>query len=79
MSKKNDIKPTNPKQPLQGTLTEGVDFYIENGLYVFTELFLTQRGYCCGNDCRHCPYNKGNLQIKNEKNNLINQIKPKSL
>ena len=41
-----------------GQITEGVDFYIENGLYVFTEKFLKERGYCCGNVCRHCPYKK---------------------
>ncbi len=43
---------------LEGIFTEGVDFYIENGLYVFTEKYLTERGYCCGNGCRHCPYKK---------------------
>ena len=31
-------------------------YYIENGLYVFTEKFHLKRGYCCGNGCRHCPY-----------------------
>ena len=41
-----------------GQITEGVDFYIENGLYVFTEKFLKERGYCCGNGCRHCPFKK---------------------
>ena len=35
---------------------KGRDFYIENGLYVFTEYYLKQRGYCCKNKCRHCPY-----------------------
>jgi hypothetical protein len=37
---------------------EGVDFYFENGLLVLTAHFLLKRGYCCGNDCRHCPYPK---------------------
>lgn len=36
-------------------LQEG-DYYIENGFYVFTEQFLLRRGYCCHNNCRHCPY-----------------------
>jgi hypothetical protein len=27
-----------------------------NGLYVATRSFLIRRGYCCGNQCRHCPY-----------------------
>ncbi|MCB0645000.1 MAG: hypothetical protein KDC44_25315 [Phaeodactylibacter sp.] len=39
-------------------LKKGIDYYIENGLYVFTEHYLKQRGYCCGSGCRHCPYGK---------------------
>ncbi|MEL7003088.1 MAG: DUF5522 domain-containing protein [Bacteroidota bacterium] len=31
-------------------------FYIENGLYVFTEEYHLKRGYCCKSGCRHCPY-----------------------
>jgi hypothetical protein len=39
-------------------LTEGIDFYYnKNGLMVLTEKYLLDRGYCCGNGCRHCPYN----------------------
>jgi len=39
---------------------EGEDFYFdENGLMVFTALYLLKRGYCCGNGCRHCPYKTG--------------------
>jgi hypothetical protein len=37
---------------------EGVDYYFENGLMVLTAHFLIKRGYCCGNGCRHCPYEK---------------------
>jgi hypothetical protein len=32
------------------------DYYIENGYRVLTTHFLINRGYCCGNGCRHCPY-----------------------
>ena len=32
------------------------DFYFDNGLMVFTATYHERRGYCCGNDCRHCPY-----------------------
>lgn len=43
-------------------------FYEENGRKVMTELYHTQRGYCCGNGCRHCPYEpravKGNTTLK---------------
>lgn len=37
-------------------LIEGVDYYIENGLFVFTAEYLRERGYCCTSGCRHCPY-----------------------
>ncbi len=37
-------------------LSEGVDYYFDNGLMVLTAHFLRRRGYCCGNGCRHCPY-----------------------
>lgn len=37
-------------------LEEGKDYYIEDGMYVFTEHFLRKRAYCCENGCRHCPY-----------------------
>jgi hypothetical protein len=35
---------------------EGIDFYWENGLMVLTEKFHLNKGYCCGNGCKHCPY-----------------------
>ena len=38
---------------------EGVDYYFEDGLMVLTEKYLKDRGYCCGNGCRHCPYGSG--------------------
>jgi Family of unknown function (DUF5522) len=37
-------------------LVEGRDYYVEGGLYVFTEHYLRARGYCCDSGCRHCPY-----------------------
>jgi Family of unknown function (DUF5522) len=37
-------------------LIEGIDYYFENGLMVFTEQYLRDRGYCCTSGCRHCPY-----------------------
>jgi hypothetical protein len=35
---------------------EGIDYYMENGLMVFTAQYLRDRGYCCTSGCRHCPY-----------------------
>ena len=38
-------------------LKEGKDFYYnEKGLMVFTATYLIDRGYCCFNQCTHCPY-----------------------
>jgi hypothetical protein len=44
------------KEKKSETLQEGVDYYFENGLMVLTAHYLLKRGYCCGNGCRHCPY-----------------------
>jgi hypothetical protein len=37
------------------------DFYVENGLMVLTERYHLKRGSCCGNGCRHCPYDHVNV------------------
>jgi hypothetical protein len=37
-------------------LKEGEDYYLEDGYLVFTEAYHLKRGYCCGSDCRHCPW-----------------------
>jgi hypothetical protein len=43
-------------------LIEGIHYYTnEDGLMVFTERYLREKGYCCGNGCKHCPYNYGNV------------------
>lgn len=49
-------------------LATAPDFYIENGLYVFTAAHHIRRGWCCGRGCRHCPYDpaheEGNTQVR---------------
>lgn len=36
---------------------EGADYYFNNdGYVVFTAKYLLERGYCCGNGCKNCPY-----------------------
>jgi hypothetical protein len=41
---------------------EGIEFYYnEDGLIVLTEKYHLERGYCCGNGCKHCPYNYDNV------------------
>ena len=39
-------------------MTAGEPGYLDpaTGLFVFTAAYLAERGTCCENDCRHCPY-----------------------
>jgi hypothetical protein len=46
----------DPESDNKLLLKAGEDFYIENGLLVFTALYHSKRGYCCKNGCRHCPF-----------------------
>jgi hypothetical protein len=47
---------------------EEVHFYFDkSGLMVFTEKYHLQRGFCCGNGCRHCPYNYENVRDAEKK------------
>lgn len=43
-------------------LVLGEDYYIEKGLWVFTEQYHRDRGNCCGSECRHCPYEHINVK-----------------
>ena len=58
--------PESSGQPID--LATAPDFYIENGLYVFTAAHHLRRGWCCGRGCRHCPYSpphrEGNTQVR---------------
>jgi hypothetical protein len=52
---------------------EGIDFYFdESGLMVLTKKFHLKKGFCCGNGCRHCPYN-----YKNVEDNLKKELQSK--
>jgi hypothetical protein len=42
--------------PPEQTLTEGTDYYVEGGRWVFTAAYHLRRGHCCESGCRHCPY-----------------------
>ncbi|WP_205508245.1 DUF5522 domain-containing protein [Longitalea arenae] len=56
-------------------LTEGVDFYYnEQGYIVLTAQYHLERGYCCGNGCRHCPFEYVNVP-EPRKTQLLDQQK----
>jgi hypothetical protein len=40
----------------QDSLVEGEDYYFAGEAIVFTASYHLRRGYCCENNCRHCPY-----------------------
>lgn len=42
--------------PKSGALLEELDYYIEDGRWVYTAWHHLKRGHCCENGCRHCPY-----------------------
>jgi hypothetical protein len=52
----DNVDPSREDRDDQKPLAEGIDYYLENGLFVFTAHFLLKRGYCCESGCRHCPY-----------------------
>ncbi|KAJ2835489.1 hypothetical protein FBU31_001611 [Coemansia sp. 'formosensis'] len=47
----------------QRAVDNGDQTYIDpaTGYMVFTELSHRDRGYCCGNKCRHCPFEHDNV------------------
>ena len=54
-----DKKPLADNKPLEQV--DPSHYYMENGFKVFTEAYHLARGNCCGNDCRHCPYDRINV------------------
>ena len=43
-------------------LIEDIHYYVnDDGYVVLTAQFLLERGYCCGNGCRHCPFSYENV------------------
>lgn len=52
-------------------LIEGEDFYYnDEGKMVMAAQYHIHRGYCCGNGCKHCPYDYINVP-KSKKSDLV--------
>jgi hypothetical protein len=59
-------------------LVEGIHYYVnEAGLVVLTEKYLLERGYCCGNGCKHCPFEYENVPEPRKSELLQNNQKDK--
>ncbi|RYD54785.1 MAG: hypothetical protein EOP56_18210 [Sphingobacteriales bacterium] len=37
-------------------------YFLPDGRLVFTASYHLKRGHCCGNGCRHCPYDFVNVR-----------------
>jgi hypothetical protein len=60
---------------MNNALTKNDDFYYnEDGNIVFTEKFHLAKGVCCGNGCKHCPYNFINVP-EPKRSELLSLIK----
>jgi len=46
----------NQSRAYQPTPEAGDYYHDPEGRWVFTEAYHLRRGYCCGNGCRHCPF-----------------------
>jgi hypothetical protein len=55
-----------------------VHYYMDDTRVVFTALYHVQRGECCGNKCKHCPYTpkhqKGSVELAKEFLNLKDNL-----
>tara|TARA_B100000287_G_C20537788_1_gene743445 strand:- start:343 stop:516 length:174 start_codon:yes stop_codon:yes gene_type:complete len=47
------------------TLDKDEYYHSDKGYIIFTEKYHLKRGYCCNNNCKHCPYKK-KIKDKNE-------------
>ena len=41
-------------------------YHAKEGYIIFTKKYHLKRGYCCNNNCKHCPYRK-EIKQKNDK------------
>ena len=41
-------------------------YYSKEGYIIFTQKYHLKRGYCCQNNCKHCPYKKNIKARRNE-------------
>ena len=51
---------------MRDSLIEYIDYYKEEDRVVFTALFHSKRGFCCGNSCRYCPYKPKHIKYSTE-------------
>ncbi len=53
-------------------LLEGIDYTIENGLWVFTKEYHLKRGHCCKSMCKNCPWEYKKIVNREKENRNLN-------
>ncbi|HAU68004.1 MAG: DUF5522 domain-containing protein [Arenicella sp.] len=61
-SKTTELTPSAARKWPLAELVENKHYYMEHGFMVFTEEYHLCRGRCCGNACRHCPFEHVNVR-----------------
>jgi len=56
------LKVSDSDAALKQKVADTFYFDPELGLWVTTREAHLKRGYCCGNGCRHCPYDHENVR-----------------
>lgn len=60
---------------MKNNWVEGEDFYYnEQGFIVLTAKYHLDRGHCCGNGCKHCPY--GYINVPEPKRHELLTLAP---
>ncbi len=56
-------------------LIEHIDYYLDEvGRMVFTETYHLKRGYCCKNNCKHCPWKNIVVKDTSQANHTIKKL-----
>jgi hypothetical protein len=62
---------------VKNKLIEGEHFYYnDDGYIVLTEKYHLEKGFCCGNGCKHCPYDY--INVYEPKRSELRKKKPTS-
>ena len=60
---------------MKNNWVEGEDYYYnEQGFIVLTAKYHLDRGHCCGNGCKHCPYNY--INVPDPKRSSLPNLRP---
>eukprot|EP01127_Copromyxa_protea_P024708 TRINITY_DN9866_c0_g1_i1.p1 TRINITY_DN9866_c0_g1~~TRINITY_DN9866_c0_g1_i1.p1 ORF type:complete len:109 (+),score=15.40 TRINITY_DN9866_c0_g1_i1:6-332(+) len=56
------IEKVEEREVKQIDIEDGDFYYDDKGRFVMTSQYHLKRGHCCGNGCKHCPYDYENVR-----------------